>query len=203
MNRLPMAPERACAGCTKCCVSLAVRELQKLAFTPCVHLGDRCCTIYPDRPPSCRAFKCLWLRGMLPREFKPEHCGVVFSGSADGKRLVAMVDAGLTIDDLEQPVIALLHQLAREWPETLAYQGDHTMRIHPDGRIESCLEVELTAEQRAQIKNATGEDAAVVLLSAEDLKRIASITASDVAKRGSSSQAHSRTASHLGPGSSG
>ena len=119
---------------------------------------------------------------MLPEEFKPEHCGVVFSGSADGKRLVAMVDSGLRLDDLEQPVIALLHQLAREWPETVAYQGDHTMRIHPDGRIETCLEIELTAEQRAQIESATGEhDAVVVLLSADDLKRMASITTPDVA----------------------
>jgi hypothetical protein len=118
---------------------------------------------------------------MLPQEFKPEHCGVVFSGSADGKSLVAMVDSGLTMDDLEQPVIALLHQVAREWPETFAYQGDRTMRIHPDGRVETYLRVELTTEQRAQVKNATGEDAAVVLFSTEDFKQIASFATSDVA----------------------
>jgi Fe-S-cluster containining protein len=180
MNPLPVLPERACAGCTKCCVSLAVRELQKPAFTPCVHLGDRCCTIYPDRPPTCQAFKCLWLRGMLPEEFKPEHCGVVFAGSADGKGLIAVVDSGLHIDDLEQPVIVLLHQLAREWPETLACQGDYVTRIHPDGRLETRVQVKLTAEQRAQVKNATGKDAAVLELSAEELEEhIAPITRSD------------------------
>lgn len=57
-------PERACGGCTECCLVMPISELKKPAGTACVH--QRCgkgCSIYPSRPMSCRAWSCLWLRG--------------------------------------------------------------------------------------------------------------------------------------------
>jgi hypothetical protein len=73
------AAGRECAGCNVCCELPVVIELAKPARTRCSHLEGCLCQIYTERPKSCRAFNCLWLRGVLDLalENRPDHSGVL------------------------------------------------------------------------------------------------------------------------------
>lgn len=72
-------PARACGTCTACCSALAVPEVRKEQDTACPHLAARGgCGIYAERPSSCRAFSCVWLRGVVPAQYRPDRTGVVF-----------------------------------------------------------------------------------------------------------------------------
>lgn len=75
---------RSCDGCTQCCTVFGVTELNKPNFTRCGHETESDgCTIYKDRPRSCRRFTCLWAMGMLPQEDSPDKLGVIFSPTRD------------------------------------------------------------------------------------------------------------------------
>lgn len=77
-------PIRACGSCSACCTVMAVHELGKGTYETCSHLCAAGCGIYADRPGSCRAFECQWLRGVLEVDgtvdtaLRPDSCGVVF-----------------------------------------------------------------------------------------------------------------------------
>lgn len=85
---------RSCGDCTGCCTIVPVPQVQKAAHERCRFLAAVApfeaapragnCTIYADRPSSCRAWSCLWLVDMdLPDEARPDRCGVVFDMMAD------------------------------------------------------------------------------------------------------------------------
>ncbi len=75
-----------CDGCAECC-KLGIPELKKEAGPWCryVHHGDyhiKSCSIYAERPPSCRSFMCLWLLSQeradkYQPEMRPDRCHVV------------------------------------------------------------------------------------------------------------------------------
>jgi hypothetical protein len=71
--------ERACGPCSLCCTVLRVDEIAKLGGTPCQHLrADAAgCGIHPRRPGICRAYRCLWLRGKLGDDDRPDRLGAV------------------------------------------------------------------------------------------------------------------------------
>jgi len=60
--------KRPCAACTACCTIQAVRELGKPYYTPCTKLCKVGvgCSVYADRPPTCRTFECGWRMGLVP-----------------------------------------------------------------------------------------------------------------------------------------
>lgn len=69
MQRRSTKP-RQCGECTLCCVVMPVSEIGKKANVRCSHLrsilhagGGVGCSIYHNRPPGCRRFSCVWLRG--------------------------------------------------------------------------------------------------------------------------------------------
>lgn len=75
---------RACGGCTRCCEVVPVKEIGLKPFTRCPKLRDWTsthgpgCSIYADRPYSCRGWSCLWLKSaQLPDEMRPDRSGVV------------------------------------------------------------------------------------------------------------------------------
>lgn len=85
---------RTCGECTLCCKSLAVTELSKPQGVWCQHcaIGSGC-TIYTDRPESCRVFKCLWLQNeTLPVDFRPDRIHAVVSSTDDGKTPLIHID---------------------------------------------------------------------------------------------------------------
>jgi hypothetical protein len=86
---------RQCGGCTACCSTLGVRELALRPFHACLHICETGCSIYPDRPTSCREWSCMWLLTPdLPDAMRPDRCGVVINPDPemiklDGKELPA------------------------------------------------------------------------------------------------------------------
>lgn len=73
-----MKISRICGGCTACCKTHAIAELQKPEGTVCSHctVGTGC-RIYASRPKSCRTFQCAWLMGFGLSEYRPDMTGIV------------------------------------------------------------------------------------------------------------------------------
>jgi hypothetical protein len=70
---------RRCDQCSACCQWLGVPELQKKAGDRCKHVCATGCGIYDSRPRSCQVFECLWLKGELPEEARPDKLGAIFA----------------------------------------------------------------------------------------------------------------------------
>lgn len=120
-----LAP-RACGDCTACCTLLAVTELSKPSRRACDHVGREGCAIHADRPASCRAFHCLWLRGALAGDeaSRPDALGVMFDhfvtrGTGEAHLLAFEVWPGA----LDAPAArALVDELARDHEVRLSYR---------------------------------------------------------------------------------
>lgn len=69
---------RSCDACSLCCTVLRVDELSKLGGVACEH---QCpgggCGIHERRPNICRDYACLWLRGGLKDEDRPDKLGAI------------------------------------------------------------------------------------------------------------------------------
>lgn len=80
-------PPRKCGSCTLCCTVIPVLELKKPKGVRCEHLRfGKGCTIYADRPRSCRQWSCRWLMQpeLLPGGWlRPDHSHVIFDPSPD------------------------------------------------------------------------------------------------------------------------
>ena len=77
-----------CGECTACCVSLRVDATESKEWEKCRHLCNGC-SIYNDRPETCKKFKCLWLSTQesdnpFPEEARPDKCGVMLWANTDG-----------------------------------------------------------------------------------------------------------------------
>ncbi len=84
---------RSCGGCDACCTTMGVTELDKPMGEPCPHLADGGgCSVYTDRPKTCRQFRCLWLQDHAGKMFddrsRPDRSGVVCT--AEGKTMRAI-----------------------------------------------------------------------------------------------------------------
>lgn len=72
------APGRSCGTCRMCCKVMGVFELEKPPGPWCSHLSlDQGCTIYEQRPPTCRSFICGWLAGAMDLQDRPDKTRVV------------------------------------------------------------------------------------------------------------------------------
>jgi hypothetical protein len=71
---------------------MAVAELKKKNYLPCCHLKDRC-SIYADRPPSCRDWSCNWLLGQVEGDERrrPDNCGIIFTWELRGGNYILTV----------------------------------------------------------------------------------------------------------------
>lgn len=72
-----MQSDRVCGDCTACCTENPVPELNKAPKSACSNCVSNRCTIYDNRPPSCAAYNCAWLTGILPAWASPKITGVV------------------------------------------------------------------------------------------------------------------------------
>jgi len=103
---------RKCDGCTLCCTLMAVDELHKPPKVKCKYEGNKCCSIYETRPPSCRTFNCLWLQhDAIPEFMKPDKSGIVLTtlsreDSADPMNIVVL-RAPYTTGDAEKYLVNL------------------------------------------------------------------------------------------------
>ena len=75
--------ERICGTCSLCCKLPYISELNKPIDSWCRHArpGVGGCSIYPERPASCRSFMCVWLLGAreLGDERFPARCKMIVS----------------------------------------------------------------------------------------------------------------------------
>lgn len=79
------ADKLPCGECKACCTVLAVAEYDKPNFTPCKHECDSGCSIYAERPTSCRVWSCAWKSGRLGDERRrPDKLGVIFDHRPTG-----------------------------------------------------------------------------------------------------------------------
>lgn len=78
--------DRSCGSCSSCCTVLRVDELQKLGGVPCVHQDQSGpgCSVHAHRPAVCRGYHCLWLKGGLSEECRPDRLGAVLDVVHDG-----------------------------------------------------------------------------------------------------------------------
>jgi hypothetical protein len=75
---LPQLANRKCGRCTVCCSCFYIVELAKPQWVDCKHICNSQCGIYPERPKSCREFRCQWLHGLFTEDDRPDRLGVVF-----------------------------------------------------------------------------------------------------------------------------
>lgn len=69
---------RTCGSCTACCKALEVVELTKPPGKWCLHCSiGKGCAIYAERPPSCRDFRCEWLKGLGEEQDRPDRTKVI------------------------------------------------------------------------------------------------------------------------------
>jgi hypothetical protein len=94
---------------------MVIKELAKPGGTWCPHCDPgHSCTIYDQRPPSCRTFTCLWLAiPQLPDHLRPDRSNVVLVTDADGHRLMAHCDRSDPMAWRRDPIYALLKQEAQ------------------------------------------------------------------------------------------
>ena len=70
---------RECGDCTGCCTTFSIAELNKPLFARCVHVCATGCTAYDARPSACRRFECLWRRGYMDEQDRPDKLGLVMA----------------------------------------------------------------------------------------------------------------------------
>lgn len=111
--------DRVCGECSLCCTLLRVDPLAKLAGTPCPSLlpGGTGCSIYAARPPICGEYRCLWLRGGLTPEDRPDRLGAVLDLWARGTDVRLDIRQSLPGSFDRSP---RLQQIAARYRETMA-----------------------------------------------------------------------------------
>jgi hypothetical protein len=127
---------RGCEGCEMCCTVMAVRELDKPAWSPCVHLAKGGgCGIWGAHPASCKTFTCLW-RGsdvLLPPDLFPADCGFLLAlDPAEAWPTVVKVCAEAARPDAwDSPRNrALFSALASAWNCPVAILGEGVRASH-------------------------------------------------------------------------
>ena len=97
--------DRQCGECTLCCLVPEVPEMNKPINTMCKHC-DKGCTIWPDRPKSCRAFDCAWLRGAMNDDMRPDKSHVAIEVLPDERVVLALIEPGYDhiLSDLNEPL---------------------------------------------------------------------------------------------------
>ena len=113
----PRANGRECGSCSLCCRVFEIAELNKPAHTWCQHCrpGKGGCSIYDDRPPVCRGFKCMWLRdASCPDHWFPRRARMVVHETVEhGERTTTInVDRRYPERWREKPYYGDIRQLA-------------------------------------------------------------------------------------------
>jgi hypothetical protein len=133
-------PPKSCGPCGLCCKVFAVEELAKPMGVQCRHFGGGC-TIYADRPTSCRSFECVWLMDPeMPHKFRPDQTKVVLDQDPEGQRLIARCDPANPLAWRRNPMHAELRAYAAKTWRTgklvLAVAGRRTWVITPKSDVD-------------------------------------------------------------------
>ena len=148
---------KPCGDCRACCTVLGVREFDKPNYQPCQHECSTGCSIYPDRPASCREYFCGWKWGLIEGDERrrPDNLGVIFDFQAfpaPGVLRAWEVRPGAAS---EPPARYLMQKLERKYgrPVLVIDQalGQHcNARSLPDGYWEAAALAEAEATEKAR-----------------------------------------------------
>ncbi|MCX6786785.1 MAG: hypothetical protein NTU85_03160 [Candidatus Kaiserbacteria bacterium] len=70
--------QRICGGCTACCKSIAVIEIDKPLGKWCQYCSiGRGCLMYAEKPASCTEFRCEWLKGFGEEKHRPDRTKII------------------------------------------------------------------------------------------------------------------------------
>lgn len=107
---------RACGTCMMCCKVPHIEEFNKPAGIWCKHAAPgRGCSIYAERPSSCRAFYCSWMvDASFGPEWKPDRAKFVTYLQANGVNLQIAVDPGFPNAWRKAPYYDRIKQWARD-----------------------------------------------------------------------------------------
>ena len=125
-------PGRSCGACSLCCTLLRVDEIGKLGGRPCPQqrIDDPRggCGIHATRPGVCRAYSCLWLRGSLDEDDRPDRLGAVLDLLTEGET------SRLVVHEARSGVLersARLQEIVEAWRQTLPVRV-----IAPEGAMD-------------------------------------------------------------------
>lgn len=107
-----MSLHRTCGGCTACCKTHAVSEVQTTYGEWCQHCNiGTGCAIYKQRPSGCRVYECVWLKGKGEEGDRPDRLKIVVDNTVvnlDGKDIVVCnlweVEPGATLQARVQQI---------------------------------------------------------------------------------------------------
>lgn len=128
-----------CGDCTFCCHLMGVTELNKPENEWCAFVRRKPsgCSIYDERPQSCRDFKCYWLStqmsdvpaNRMPLEFRPDKSRCIIVES-DEKRVIARCDPREPLAFKRQPMWTFLYSCALT-RTVYVLAGNRLFKIHP------------------------------------------------------------------------
>src|SRR6185437_4906562 len=116
------------------------------------------CSIYSDRPPSCRAFACNWLVDVnMGPEWKPNECGMVIE--AREMTLAVHVDPGTDRPWSKEPYFSRLTRIAKQrisrGSVVLVFERGRNILILPDRTVDLGVMGKDDRIGLAEIKTAT------------------------------------------------
>jgi hypothetical protein len=135
------ASGKQCGDCSLCCKALAIPELGKPKDSWCPKFArGRGCSIYQDRPLSCRTFACHWLLDpRLGPEWKPNKSKMILVAEDDLK-LVIYVDAAANQPWRQEPYFSQLTAMADQGlargAMVLIAQHGRTRLLLPDREVD-------------------------------------------------------------------
>ncbi len=90
---------RQCGECTLCCRLLPVSEFNKPANQRCQYQrAGKGCSIYNDRPKSCRIWSCLWLSDQETKDLaRPDRSHYVIDPSPDFIQFAEALDKRISV----------------------------------------------------------------------------------------------------------
>ena len=131
---------KQCGDCSLCCKTMVIPELKKPKDVWCPNFARGLgCSIYADRPPSCRDFSCHWLidPGMGP-EWKPNKCKMVLASRQDA--LAVHVDPSADRPWRQEPFFSQLKEKSARNIDrgamVLVIEHGRTTIILPDRGVE-------------------------------------------------------------------
>ena len=109
---------------------MAITELEKPREKWCNHCAKGSgCTIYDQRPQSCRDFECVWLQTQskpghkMAPELRPDRCHVVLATTDDGKTIIAHADSAYADAGYAGKMGALLRHLIAQGAGVIIASG--------------------------------------------------------------------------------
>src|SRR4051812_20258098 len=110
--------KRICGGCTACCKTHGIVELQKPAGIWCQHcMIGHGCAIYKERPGTCQVYRCGWLDGLGNDEHRPDKMKVVPDWDSDH----AVLGKVIVLFELEERSVE--SEIATRWSLNLIQTG--------------------------------------------------------------------------------